>query len=44
MHSEPLMEAGMERGAKSRERAAEDALLTVFFLVEDRKEKERSNQ
>ena len=44
VYSEPLMEAGMEKGAKSRERAAEHALLAVSFLVEDREEKERSNQ
>jgi hypothetical protein len=34
----------MEKGAKSRERAAEHALLAVSVLVEDRKEKEISNQ
>ena len=44
VYSEPLMEAGMEKGAKSREHAAEHVLLAVSFLVEDRKEKESSNQ
>ena len=42
VHSEPLVEAGMEKGAKSRECAAEHALLVVSFLW--RKEKRKKAQ
>ena len=44
MRSERLVEAGMEKGVKSRECAAEHVLLVVSFLVEERKEKEISDQ